>query len=157
MTTQQNQLIKNQKPIELDVHLKYRCPECSRDHWLALRESQTKGFIIVCECQTIIKPKLVQNIKVEYVKKVKPKPVTPVAESVIINVPVEESETVPQVLIPPENLVENCTSVLKPYGFTDSEAEELVHKTYQQYSNCTVSEFIRHCLKNITLGENNNG
>jgi hypothetical protein len=158
MTTQ-NQLIKNQKPTELDVHLKYRCPECARDHWLALRETQTRGFIIVCECSTIIKPKLIKDIKIQYNKKIKAiaQPAVETIETIeipepVVNIIVEKPE-----LIPPDSLIDSCVSVLQTYGFTDTETKDLIHKTYQQHSTCTVSEFIRYCLKNITLGENNNG
>lgn len=60
--------IKNQKPISLDVHLKYRCPNhnCGYEHWLSLLETQTQNFKIVCECGSVFKPKRINKIKVIY-------------------------------------------------------------------------------------------
>lgn len=62
---------KNQKPIDIDVSLKYTCPnsDCKFDHWLFLREAQTKNFKVVCECGTIFKPKRIQNIEIVYTHK----------------------------------------------------------------------------------------
>lgn len=59
---------KIQKPIEIDVSLKYKCPNnnCGFDHWIFLREAKTKNFKIVCECGTIFKPKRIKTIEVVY-------------------------------------------------------------------------------------------
>jgi hypothetical protein len=59
---------KIQKPIEIDVSLRYRCPDndCGFDHWIFLREAKTKNFKIVCECGTIFKPKRIKTIEVVY-------------------------------------------------------------------------------------------
>lgn len=56
------------KPIDVDVSLKYTCPnnDCKFDHWLFLREAQAKNFKIVCECGTIFKPKRIQKIEIVY-------------------------------------------------------------------------------------------
>jgi hypothetical protein len=59
---------KIQKPIEIDVSLKYICPNdnCGFDHWIFLREAKTKNFKIVCECGTTFKPKRIKRIEVVY-------------------------------------------------------------------------------------------
>ena len=61
-------ITKNQKPISLDVHLKYRCPNnnCGYEHWLSLLETQTKNFKIVCDCGTVFKPKKIKTLKIIY-------------------------------------------------------------------------------------------
>lgn len=75
---------KRQKPIDIDVSFKYTCPntDCKFDHWLFLREAQTKNFKIVCDCGTIFKPKRIQNIEIVYaVKESVEKPVDESASS----------------------------------------------------------------------------
>lgn len=59
-----------QKPIELDVSLKYTCPNinCNISHWLFLREAKTKNFKVVCDCGTTFKPKRIKNLTVVYSK-----------------------------------------------------------------------------------------
>jgi|688.fasta_scaffold185619_2 hypothetical protein len=76
--------LKVQKPIEIDVSLKYKCTnkDCGFDHWLFLREAKTKNFKIVCDCGTIFKPKRIQNIEVVYaIKESVEKPVDNPEES----------------------------------------------------------------------------
>jgi hypothetical protein len=76
--------LKVQKPIEIDVSLKYKCTnkDCGFDHWLFLREAKTKNFKIVCDCGTIFKPKRIQNIEVVYaIKESVEKPVDKPEES----------------------------------------------------------------------------
>ncbi len=60
--------MKIQKPIEVDVSLKYKCPnnDCGFDHWLFIRQAKTKNFKIVCECGTVFKPKRIKTIEVVY-------------------------------------------------------------------------------------------
>ena len=62
--------IKNQKPIKVDVSFRYVCPnsDCGFDHWLFLREVQTKNFKVVCDCGTVFKPKRIKNIRIVYAK-----------------------------------------------------------------------------------------
>lgn len=66
---------KIQKPIEIDVSLRYKCinNNCNFDHWIFLREAKTKNFKIVCECGEIFRPKRIKTIEVVYatVKSVK--------------------------------------------------------------------------------------
>lgn len=63
--------LKIQKPTDLEVSLKYICPNinCRFDHWLFLREAQAKNFKIVCDCGTIFKPKRIKNIEIVYAVK----------------------------------------------------------------------------------------
>lgn len=63
--------LKIQKPTNLEVSLKYICPNinCRFDHWLFLREAQAKNFKIVCDCGTIFKPKRIKNIEIVYAVK----------------------------------------------------------------------------------------
>ena len=60
--------VKNLKPTDIDVYLKYNCPnnKCNNTHWTTLKESQTKNFIIVCDCGYIIKTKRIDKLKIIY-------------------------------------------------------------------------------------------
>lgn len=57
-----------QKPIDVDIHFKYTCPndQCSNHHWISLGESKTVGFKVVCDCGFVFKPKPVSKIKICY-------------------------------------------------------------------------------------------
>lgn len=155
----QTQLIKNLKPSEIEAHLKYKCPACEISHWISLKEASTRGFIIVCECNVILKPKLITDLRIKYEKKKTITKIEPIEE----NISQDKSETIeikeseikePPKLVPPKELFDSCVPVLQNYGFTQSEASELIDKTYQQHSSCNLTDFIKYCLKNIPL-ENN--
>jgi hypothetical protein len=173
-------MIKNKKKllkqIDHDVHLKYRCPECSVDHWLSLREAQTDGFIIVCECNNVFKVRTVEKIVVRHKdKKIKRplkeelKPVIPeiIVEPVPIeleeevteskveeNIPlVEEPEVIEKPIIPDDMLKSSC-EVLVNYGFTVTEAKELIRKTYANNPVDSIGAIVTNCLKTLKIGDN---
>lgn len=58
--------IKNLKPIEIDLHLKYQCPQCNTYHWLSQSEAKTENFKIVCDCSSVLMPKKISRIKIKY-------------------------------------------------------------------------------------------
>lgn len=151
------QLIKNLKPLEIEAHLKYRCPNCEILHWISLKEASTKGFIVVCECNSILKPKLITDLRIKY--QPKNTKIKTEAKEVVEQPPVVTQSEEPAVeisprLVPPKELFDSCRPVLQNYGFTASEANDLIDSTYQDHNNCSLTNFIKHCLKNIPL-ENN--
>lgn len=158
-TNHQTQLIKNLKPIEIEAHLKYRCPNCEILHWISLKEASTKGFIIVCECNCILKPRLVIDLHIKYQSKnIKSKSVIqePIVEEIIEPQVIEKiTVEIPSKPVPPKELFDSCIPVLQNYGFTSSEARELISDTYVDHPVCSLPNFIKYCLKNIPL-ENNN-
>jgi hypothetical protein len=120
---------KSLKPIDYDIHLKYLCPNpsCCCQHWLSFKEASAKNFRVVCECGQIFKVKRLQKFNVEYCEKVIPAPVV-------------ETNTVENTLdrqIPGSFENENketdikseSVSLLKKYGFTETEANVLIEKT----------------------------
>lgn len=62
--------MKNQRPIKVDASFRYICPNhsCNLDHWLFLREVQTKNFKVVCDCGTVFRPKRIKKIRIVYAK-----------------------------------------------------------------------------------------
>ena len=141
------QTIKNKRlrPIDQDVHLKYRCLKCSVDHWLSIKETQTKGFMIVCDCGEILRVKLVEKIDIIYQQT--PKKETPLP--VVIETPAPEKiiETIPLDL-----LTQSCT-ILLGYGFDIIEAEILLVSTFNEKPIYTCVDLIKQALKNF--GEKN--
>lgn len=106
----------NQKPIELDIHFKYRCVDCSIDHWLSYNQVRTKNYKIVCDCGAIFQPKKINKVKILYQKKIK-KLINPTQQNI-------ESINL--------ELISKCCSVLMNYGFTKLESESLLIKAHQK-------------------------
>lgn len=120
--------IKNQKPISVDVSLKYRCPntDCNNEHWLFLLEAQTKNFKIVCECGTVFKPKRINDLKIVYEKKAK------------TGTPNKK-----------DSLIEKAVPSLVDLGFATQEAKELLHQAYIKYPTDDLSLLIKNTLLEI--------
>lgn len=140
MITQQIQ--KNQKPTEYDIHIKYVCQVCDTKHWLSLKETQTKHYKIVCECGSIIKPKRIKDIKVIY-NKTKHQ----------TNPEINKEEKVEQTI--PVDLFKKCTRILIGYGYESTEAQDLITKCYLEFPTSSCSELIKQVLKYI--GSHHNG
>jgi hypothetical protein len=141
---------KNLKPIDIDASLKYRCPEtdCGRDHWLSLKETQTKNFKVVCYCGNIFKPQRIKNIKIFYVQKQENKQQLSMDD--IKNVD-PQSENKIQSLTPTisDRLISLCSKTFMDYGFTKKEAEELLRQSYILYPTENALELINYTLKMI--------
>jgi hypothetical protein len=134
--------IKNLKPIDVDSHFKYRCPEidCGYEHWLSLKQVSTKNFKIVCDCGSVFKPKKITKIKIVYeANSVK----TQKEESVVKNEPVVQSYEIP---VDTEN---KCVKILAKYGFTHSESVELINKGYSKNPTNDATVLIRYIIKNL--------
>ena len=139
--------IKNLKPIDIDSHFKYRCPEkdCGCEHWLSLKQASTKNFKIVCDCGSVFKPKNITKIKIVYEKSVAKTQQPP--ENVIKKQPVVQNCEVPF------DTESACVKMLAKYGFTYSESVELINKGYSKNPTDDATSLIRYIMKN--LGELN--
>lgn len=127
---------KNQKPIDYDCHLKYLCDKCGQEHWLSFRETSTKGFKIVCYCGNIFCVKTTIGLKIKYKtvseKKInKEKIITPIVEEI------------------PVDLLKQTVTILTSYGFTSSEASELVKKSYATNPIKDVAHLVKQSLESI--------
>ena len=131
---------KNQKPIDTDAHFKYRCPDkdCGVDHWISLKQSQTKKFKIVCDCGTILLPKRISRIKITY-STVNKKPIETPVSNIEIAIPVD--------------ILDSCANLLIGYGFTKDEAVNLITNAYEKCENKDPSSLIKFALQNL---ENSN-
>jgi hypothetical protein len=129
-------IYKNQKPIDYDIHLKYRCPnnKCNYEHWLSIRETKTKNFKVVCHCETVFSPKQIKNIDIVYldIEEIKTKTIKE-----------PEKDTIPN------DLLEKSTKTLINYGFTKEESEKLLVSSYIKNITDDCSTLIKKALKSI--------
>ena len=130
--------IKNLRPIDLDLSLGYACPTCSTTHWVRLNQAQYDKFVIVCDCDTILKPKVVEDVKILYKKKKSP-----------TNTKSESNQN--QEIDP--KILETCCKALFSYGFSKLEAQDLIKKAYATCKSLDCSTLIKLSLSNF--GEKN--
>lgn len=129
--------IKNLKPTEYNIHIKYTCPVCDSNHWISEKEASYEKFVIVCDCDSILKPKTIESIRCRYKKKiVKQQP------SVVIT---------PQVL--DNDILKRCCVSLEAYGFSIKEAENLIQQSYRETNSQDCIFLVKHSL--LKLGEDN--
>jgi hypothetical protein len=128
---------KNHEPVDLDIHLKYRCPnvKCGCDHWLSLKETKIKNFKVVCDCDTIFSPKQIKTIDIIYLE----------TETIIDKSDIKslEDESIPK------DLLEKSTKTLINYGFTKEESEKLLISSYIKNITDDCSTLIKKALKSI--------
>lgn len=137
-----------QKPISQDVHFKYRCPskQCTNEHWLSLKETQTKNFKVVCDCGKIFKPKRINKIKILYEKI--PKPHT--------NSQPTKEETIKSSV--DQNLLNKSINVMIGFGFTKEESAEMLtnYCLHHKYDDQDLSTLIKNTIAyHSNIGENN--
>ena len=134
------QKLKNQKPIDIDAHFKYRCPNCGGDHWLSLKESQTKNFKIACDCNIVFKPKRIKNIKIEYLIKDKI-----IKDSKKENTIAIDSQSKPI----NKSVLDQCCKLLSQYGFTKEESKAQVVASYNRIKTENIGMLIKNILEFI--------
>jgi hypothetical protein len=132
---------KIQKPIDVDVHFKYRCPEpkCGYEHWLSLKESQTKNFKIVCDCGYVYKPKRISTIKIVY---------EDIQQTPKIEKPTEANKVIEKPKIPVD-FKNSCVKLLVSYGFTKDESISLCEKAFEKNPVTSSGLLIKYVLQNL--------
>jgi hypothetical protein len=138
-------ITKKIKHSGFDIYLKYKCPTCSLDHWLSFKESKTKGYIVVCDCDTIFKIKQIETIDIQY-KNTKP----PLEETTVeVKLDEPEKEVVEKVVETiPVDLLTKCCKILTGYGFTKSESESMLEKSYSGNPSDDITLLIKQTLEN---------
>jgi hypothetical protein len=124
--------IKNLKPIELNIHIKYKCPECDVEHWLSFEEAKTKEYVIVCCCKAKLKVKPIKSIGIVYSKSKSCKPN-----------PQKQSQTIPIALL------ESCAKILAGYGYSSKEAKTLIEESYSRNPTDNALVIIKNILTTI--------
>jgi superfamily II DNA helicase RecQ len=125
---------KNQKPTDIEAHIKYTCPnkKCKFDHWISLKEAQTKNFKIVCDCSTVFSPKPIQKILIKY-KKFKKK--IPKVESV------EKTQHIISI-----DLLTKSSRIMETFGFKKNEADTLLSEFYKNNPINDYKELVQKTL-----------
>lgn len=131
--------MKIQKPIDINCHLEYKCPnnECLYTHWLSLKECKIKNFKVVCDCGEIFKPKQIQKITIKYKQKKSSQKREPKKK--------KDSDFVPV------DILEQCVKVLLGYGFSKSESETLIKSAYKKAHDPTVLNIIKIALSSLEI------
>lgn len=125
---------KRQKPTDHDIHLKYLCDQCGQTHWLSYLEASTKGYKVVCDCGNIFQVKTVVGFELKYSIT---QPKSPEIK------PVEISATISS------DLLDAGSKALIKYGFTKSEAEDLLSRCYSQNPVNDISILVKTTLQSL--------
>ena len=168
---------KNLKPIDVDAHFKYRCPndDCGSLYWISLKESQTKNFKIVCDdCGSIFIPKRIKDIHINFyeIKLDNTKQIESNNQIIEINKKedkenIQKESNKQEIENPPEeveikqksievdqqeinvDLIKNCVRILVGYGFTDNESEKVLMKYHKENPKLGSVDLIKFALQSI--------
>lgn len=145
---------KIQKPIDYDIHLKYRCKNCSQDHWLSYLESCTKNFKVVCDCGFVFKVKRIVGFNLKYEKDSENKSI-PKDRNKRIDNDIKLSDTKDQreteadnSISIPENLLQSSVSILSSFGYSSIEAHDMVKDSYSKFKTDSVGDLVKFALAN---------
>jgi hypothetical protein len=127
----QNQ-IKNLRPTDYDITFRYVCPNCSNEHWVRLKQVQYEKFVIVCDCDTILKIKPIESIKLKFKRKPK------------------KQESKEEIRL---ELLNRCCMALSSYGFSRKESESLVKECYAESKSKDCMNLVKLSLSKF--GEKN--
>lgn len=129
--------VKNLKPTDIDLYIKYTCPNksCKNDHWTTLKESQTKNFIIVCDCDYIIKPKQIDTIKIKYTEKKK-----------------NSSQETSQI---PQDLLQKSLKIMVGLGYSESESSKMIIGYYKHNPINDYMTLVKNTIAISNIGESN--
>jgi len=121
-------MIISQKPHEIDLSLRYVCPneECKLDHWLFLREAKTPNYLVVCECGVSFSPKTINKVKILYTDEV--------ASGESKNTDLD-------------TVLNTCIKTLITYGFDEDESRDLVKRAYNKCGSHTKTLIIKTALE----------
>jgi hypothetical protein len=129
-------IIKNQKPIEIEANIKYTCPneKCKFDHWISLKEAQTKNFKIVCDCSTVFSPKTIKKVIIKY-KKFKQKPILVVDQ---VKEPIHHT-------IPNDILIKS-SKIMQTFGFRKKEADIMLTEFFKTNPIDDIKQLVQNTL-----------
>lgn len=141
--TMTNPKIKNKiKPVNYDIHLEYKCPDCATSHWLTLRESKTKGFRVVCVCDCVFSVKRINDIRIKYV-----------SNKSLRKTEVKEPEKLPHGSAA-DDLYNKCMITLSQYSFSEEEMGDILKETINSGQLSTIVDIVKACV--TKFGEKNN-
>jgi len=120
---------KSQKPIEYDISFKYVCQNCGCSHWLFLREAQTEGFKVVCDCLEIFQPETISSIDIIYENR---------AEN--------GGETRDELSL---SIIDSCVKSLATLGYEIDECKKMVAESFEAIGTNDAKAIIEYALNNF--------
>lgn len=126
--------MKKIKPVDIDLHLKYLCPNCGAIIWLSLKETQTPRYISVCDiCNQSFRVKTINKITIKYNESPKNKP--------------EIKQEEPKKVLLNQEIREKVINSLVAYGFTKTESEELAQDAFDIFQTNDIGILVKESLK----------
>jgi DNA-directed RNA polymerase subunit M/transcription elongation factor TFIIS len=126
--------MKKIKPVDIDLHLKYLCPNCGAIVWLSLKETQTPRYISVCDlCNNSFRIKTIDKITIKYKELTKQKKET-----------VEEE---PVKVLLKQDIKEKAINSLVSYGFTKTESAILLQDAFDIFQTNDIGILVKESLK----------
>ena len=117
------------KPSKVDISFTYICQGCGEDHWVTLKENQTKDFMIVCNsCDTVMYTTPLSKISLRYAKE-------------------EKEQIKPEPSVKQESsLIERCAKSLVYYGFDKLEAITMATEACSKYDTSDIGELVKKII-----------
>lgn len=112
---------KHQKPTDYDIHFKYLCHKCGQEHWLSLREAKTEDYKVVCFCDHVFSVRPITGIKIKYKEKNSTNDTTATGTT---KTKQNDTPTIPL------QLYNDAIGLLVGYGFTPTEAKDMIKNAY---------------------------
>jgi hypothetical protein len=123
------------KPVEMDAHFKYSCPECSSFHWISFKAAKVPGYMIVCDsCGQPSLVETIQSLDIVYLKE----PISSETKSSLI----------------PNKLMKTCLKSMKAYGFGEEESIEAIRRAFKETSSLDPLVIIKNATKQFIGAEN---
>jgi hypothetical protein len=119
------------------LNIKYTCTNCGSDHWVTEKAAQYHKFVIVCECDTVLKPRPIKETKFLYRKRQK-------KTSQEIDKTTAGSQESAQGL--DVDCIAKCCKVLEGYGFSQAESESLLKLAYEETKSTDCITLIKYSL-----------
>lgn len=149
-----NNIYKRLRPVNSDISLEYKCPNCEGSHWLFFRETKLKNFKIACECGSILIPQQTHTVKLIYNETVKAKiktehEVCGNSKKQQYKEAVEEKEDSTKTVLLSERTLSECCKTLKYFGFDKQEAIEKITHAHSILNSDNIKDLVDYILKNI--------
>jgi len=145
------------EPVEIDAYFKYVCRSCGCSHWASQKEVSQSGFIIVCDCNVVIKPRNIKDLTPNYLetktkKRRKNRKKKQVVEGQVIE-PIDDEEFSLAITekkpVHNEENINGAIKVLIGYGYEEKEASNMIYGILDICVDENISNLVKTALKNI--------
>lgn len=124
------------RPIEVDAHLKYSCPECSSFHWVSVKAARVPNYIMVCEtCGSASFVETIRELNIVYRKE-----------------PTESSGSEKETI--PKKLLSICLKSMKAYGYDADKSISAIEIAYKETGSSDPLVIVKNATKQFIGAEN---